>query len=221
MIRDLKTKLGPDIRVMYDINYTDRTTNDDGTGASGGEIERWRYRLVDLKPKPGQPRDARTLAWEQLRDLWLELDRVGIDMYRSLMGRSEVVPAAYSDLVIKLQHRAEQYASDLDSMLFEIETAVGKPKRIVIKELGFKSCTGCFIDPFIYDDPRREVNVPHQAAAYQAFFNAFVQAGWSWLAGVAFWDISTDPARSGEHDPGFSPRGKTQTEDVIRRGWGT
>jgi hypothetical protein len=222
LIRDLRGKLAENTRIMYDINYTDQTKNDDGTGPSGGEMERWRYRLVDLKPKSGDdPYSPTSKAWEQLKDLWLELDMVGVDMYRSLMPKGEVPPSNYSDLVSKLQSRSEEFASDLDSKLLEIEQAVGGKKQIVIKEVGFKSCTGCFVDPFVYDDQRKEVNIAHQAASYESIFNSFVIPQWSWLSGVAFWDVSVNPSRSGMLDPGFSPRGKSQTEEVIRKGWGS
>jgi hypothetical protein len=220
LIQEIKAKLGNHIRIMYDINYTDQTANDDGTGASGGEIERWRYRLVDLKPKEGAPETAHTQAWKQLRDLWKEIDVVGVDIYRSLISAQDKAPEDYNALVSKLQVRAEEFASDLDSKLLEIETATGIKKKIILKETGFKSCTGCFLDPFKYDDPKDTVNISHQAAAYQAIFSAFVAPEWPWLHGIAFWDISVDPARSGIQDPGFSPRGKAQTEEVIRAGWG-
>jgi hypothetical protein len=222
IVKDLKTKLGAKTRIMYDINYTDETANSDGTGASGGEIERWRYRLVDLKPNPANPRtmDAKSQqAWTQLKDLWLSLDMVGIDMYRSLLPRGQAAPSDYAALVAKLEQRASQFATDIDSKLLDIETAVGAPKRIIIKEIGFKSCSGCFTDPFLYDDARREVNVVHQAASYEAFLNAFVKPNWAWLAGINWWDIAVDPARGGASDPGFTVRGKTQTEEVLKKGW--
>jgi len=220
LIRDLKKKLGSTTRIMYDINYTDSASNSDGTGASGGEMERWRYRLADLKPKPNDPPSVTSKAWEQLKELWLELDLVGVDLYRSLMGRTEGIPEDYAALVGKLQSRAEEFATDLDTKMADIADAVGAKKRIVIKETGFKSCKNCFIDPFLYDDPRRDVSISHQAAGYQAIFNAFVAPQWPWLAGIAFWDFAVNPERGGINDPGFSPRGKAQTEEVIRKGWG-
>ena len=41
-------KILPNARLMYDINFTDDSVNSGGLSASGGELERWRYRIVDL-----------------------------------------------------------------------------------------------------------------------------------------------------------------------------
>lgn len=240
LIRKFKTQLGPKTRIMYDINYTDQTVNQDGTGASGGELERWRYRIVDLQPDPSNPptmTDASRNAWNQIVELWKEIDVVGIDMYRSLMARNEREPSDYQQLVAKLEERTSQFASDIDTKLLEIDNAIQtgaplmslsnhlpmaasySPKKIIVKEIGYKSCTRCFIDPFSYDNPSLELNVEHQAAGYEAFLNAFVKPNWSWMMGVSWWDMAIDPARSGPNDPGFSPRGKTHTENVLRQGW--
>lgn len=221
LMREIKSKL-LNARLMYDSNYTDATAGSAGIGPSGGELERWRYRLVDLKPDPQKPQTitpANRAAWEQLRQFWDEIDVFGIDMYRSLIGENEQVPADYDQLVDLLESRTLQYATDIDTKLFEIELATGKSKKAMLKEVGFKSCTGCFRDPFLYDDPRREVNIAHQAAAYQAVFGAFVKPSWPWLLGISFWDAGTDPLRQGPRDPGFTPLGKKLTESVIRQGW--
>ncbi len=218
VIKDIKEKLGTKCRVMYDINYTDQTRNDDGTGASGGELERWRYRLVDLKPLDSDTSPTAE-AWRKLKELWLSFDAVGLDIYRSLLARDGTPLNEYSALVSQLQERADLYASDIDGKVFEIENAIGQFKKYIIKEIGFKSCEKGFIDPFQYDDPRSVVNVAHQAAAYQAVSNAFVKPQWPWLQGIVYWDYGVEPARGGMADPGFTPRGKPQTEEVILNGW--
>jgi hypothetical protein len=225
LITDIKEKLkratGDQVRVMYDINYTDASENDDGTGASGGELERWRYRLVDLGPGSQlyETKAEVREAWSQLKDLWDAIDVAGIDNYRSLSPRNASYPDDFAGLVAHLGRLADQHARDIDNALFDIETAVGTPKNVILKEIGYKSCTGCFTEPFSYDDPRLEVNIKHQAAAYQAVFNAFVKPKWSWFMGISFWDVSTNPMRAGNSDPGFAPIGKGLTEDVIRAGW--
>lgn len=229
ILRAVKFKLGPKCKIMYDINYTDASATASGSGPSGGEFERWRYRLADLKGTDTPPTDG-VLAddpaletktpWQRLYLLWKEIDLVGIDMYRSLMPKSENEPKDYNALVARLEQSTGSFASDLNDKLLDIEMAVGFSKKVVIKELGYKSCTRCFIDPFAYDNPSLQVNVPHQAAAYQAFFNAFVKTNLPWMAGVVFWDVSVDPQRQGMLDPGFSPRGKPQTEAIIKAGWG-
>ena len=60
----------------------------------------------------------------------------------------------------------------------------------------------------------------HQEAAYEAFFQSFVEPGFQWMQGVSFLDVAVDPSRAGKNDPGFSPLGKKGTEDVIRRYFG-
>jgi hypothetical protein len=213
----------PKMRIMYDINYTDQTVNQDGTGPSGGELERWRYRLVDLKPNPAIPATMTpqgTEAWNHMAAFWNAVDAIGIDMYRSLMPRNEKEPSEYNALVAKLQERTEQFASDIDYKMLDIENAVGVTgKKIIIKEIGYKACTRCFIDPFSYDNPNLTLNVEHQAAAYEAFLNAFAKPNWSWMLGISWWDVAVDPKRAGPQDPGFNPRGKTHTENVLRQGW--
>jgi hypothetical protein len=225
LIRDIKERVkrasGEQLRIMYDINYTDATENDDGTGASGGELERWRYRLSDLGPGSVHYEGSQENreAWSQLKEFWDLIDVVGLDNYRSLAPVNTRYPDNYDALVALLTGRASQHAQDIDNALFDIEIAVGEPKELILKEIGYKSCTGCFINPFEYDDARQEVNIEHQAAAYQAIFNSFVSAGWSWFKGISFWDVSTNPMRAGSSDPGFSPVGKSKTEQVIQDGW--
>lgn len=220
MIREIKKKLGPDTKIAYDINFTDKTVNSDGTGASGGEIERWRYRLVDLKPAEGDT-SASAQAWHNLIELWKELDIVGIDVYRSLMSKNETIPTEDAPLQEALEARLEQYAQDLTGIFESMEEATGIPMKgkVVIKEIGFKSCLNGFIDPFVYDDKRLQVNLKHQSISYDAVLNVFKSKNLDWLSGITFWDIAVDPARAGVTDPGFTVRDKAETEKVIRNHW--
>jgi len=213
LVRDVKAKI-PGVRIMIDINYTDVAANKDGTGGTGGELERWRARLADANTKA---KDLK--GWEVVRDLWKEIDVIGIDIYRSFLTKGQEVPKTFEPLVAAMTKRGDQFSGDIDNKLAEIETAVGFPKKIIVKEVGFKSCTNCFIDSYEYDDAAKEPNVLHQATAFQTFFDSFVKADWPWMMGVTFWDVAVDPARSGVKDPGFSPRGKKQTEDVIKKSW--
>lgn len=224
LVREQFASLAPGfkVRIMYDANYTDLSANSDGTGASGGEFERWRARLVDFKPNPANKATmspANVAGYKAMLDLWNAIDSFGIDMYRSLATRGQPYPEDYPSLVKQLTKRTDSYSQDIDNKLYAIEKATGKPKKVIIKEIGFKSCTGCFIDPFVYDDPRLQPNIPHQAAAYEAFMTSFPKGGFDWLQGVSFWHISANPADQGMNNPGFTPRGKPQTEEVIRKGW--
>ncbi len=80
LLRYVRAKL-PKTRLMYDINFTDDSVNSGGLSASGGEFERWRYRLVDLA-EPTNPEERK--IWNDLVSFWTELDAVGLDIYRSL-----------------------------------------------------------------------------------------------------------------------------------------
>jgi len=212
LLRYSKTKLPTGCRVMYDINFTDAQVGvGGGIQASGGEIERWRYRLVDLKD-PSSP------FWTDLVSFWTELDAIGIDLYRSLASRDQGLPEDYDSLFALLKQTSDRYAAQLDTALFEIESVVDQRKDVILKEVGFRSVERGFIDPFVYTgtDTKR-LNLVHQAVAYDALLASFWSPGWDWFKGVIFWDASVDPSMHGPTDSGFSPLGKTKTEDVIKK----
>ena len=211
LLRYVKLKL-PRAMLMYDINFTDDSNMDSGFQKSGGELERWRYRLVDLA-EPTDPEEYK--IWQDLVQFWRELDGVGIDMYRSLASADQVPPTDYTQLVNLLTQRAESYASQLDTTWTEISLITDSEKKFYFKEIGYRSVENGFIDPFTFADNDPRVNIAHQAAAYEAFLRAFWDAGWPWVGGVFFWDISVDPKKHMGNDSGFSPMKKKQTEAVI------
>lgn len=213
-LRYVRGKLGNDVRIMYDINFTDdRVDNGGDLSAMGGELERWRYRLVDLA-EPTDP--AQYEIWQNLVTFWNELDAVGVDMYRSLAGPNDVIPTDYRELVNHLRIRADEYASQIDITLSEIEFITGESQTMIFKEVGYRSVENGFINPFEYEDGQGVFNQEHQAAAYQALFESFWQPGFSWFGGAAFWDVSVNPARNrGGNDTGFSPVGKPLTSQTI------
>lgn len=212
LLRYVRGKL-PTTRLMYDVNFTDDSNTESGFARSGGELERWRYRLVDLAD-PADPDEA--LIWRNLVQFWSELDAVGIDMYRSLASARDVLPGTYEGLVQHLKSRTDVYATQLDTALFEISMITGVEKPLILKEIGYRSIEQGFIDPFNYASASGILNIEHQAASYEAIFQSFFAPGWSWFAGVAFWDIQIDPSRAGPRDLGFSPVGKPLTERVIQ-----
>lgn len=211
LLRYVKSKL-PRAMLMYDINFTDDTNNANGIQKSGGELERWRYRLVDLA-NPADPDEYQ--IWQDLVQFWRELDGVGIDMYRSLASRGQVPPTDYNQLVNLLRQRADSYASQLDTAITEISLVTEVDKKFFFKEIGYRSVQNGFIDPFTFADNDPRINITHQAAAYDAFLAAFWDAKWPWLGGVFFWDISVDQRKNTGHDSGFSPVNKKQAENVI------
>ena len=211
LLRYTRSKL-PNARLMYDINFTDDSVNAGGLTASGGEFERWRYRLVELA-NPKNPEEA--AIWADLSTFWKELDAVGLDIYRSLASEKEVLPNDYNQLVTVLTNRANSYATQLDTGLMEIEFTLEHSKKAIIKEIGFRSVERGFVEPFAYAGAGT-LNVPHQTAAYAAIFEAFWKPQWPWFGGINFWDIAVDATKTGREDNGFSPLGKQETEDVVK-----
>ena len=212
LLRYVRAKL-PQAQLHYDINYTDDTVNNGALLKAGGEIERWRYRLVDLA-EPEDPAQAQ--IWKDLVAFWTELDAVGIDMYRSLAGPSDLIPLETNSLVKLLRLRSDAYASQLDNILTEISIYLSHDKKIVLKEVGFRSVENGFIDPFTYAGPGN-YNEAHQYSAVRALFESFIDPQWSWFGGVNLWDLPIDPSLHGQGDLGFSPVGKTMTEELIRK----
>jgi len=211
LLRYVRAKL-PSSRLMYDINFTDDSNTESGFARSGGELERWRYRLVDLA-SPTDP--AQLKIWKDLVQFWTELDAVGIDMYRSLASPADSIATDYASLVGQLKTRSDVYATQLDTSLLEISLVTNIEKKMILKEVGYRSVEKGFIEPFNYAGSSGVLNITHQAASYEALLQSFAQANWGWFEGVVFWDIQVDPARAGLRDLGFSPVGKPETESVV------
>lgn len=215
LLRYSRSKLAPGTRMMYDINFTDdrASTNGDLT-AVGGELERWRYRIVDLA-NPEDPMERE--IWENLVTFWKELDAIGIDMYRSLASKNDIIPREYSDLVPFLRRRSDEYANQVDTTLAEIESVTEQMQYMIFKEVGYRSVDRGFIDPFAYETGAGNYNDDHMAGAFQALFESFWQPRFPWFQGASFWDVSVAPSRNGgAGDTGFSPIGKPKTTKVLQ-----
>jgi hypothetical protein len=214
LLRTVKRKLGPTVRIMYDINFTDDTVNAGGIAASGGEFERWRYRIVDLA-NPTDPNENQ--IWRDIVDFWRELDAIGIDFYRSLASADDFIPNERADLVRTLRIRTDEFAGQLDTAVTAIESIVGSAQKLMFKEAGYRSVERGFIDPFNFETARGTYQPMHQAAAYQALFESFWQSRLSWFYGGSFWDVSVDPIRNvGVGDTGFSPIRKPETVAILQ-----
>lgn len=212
LLRYVRTKL-PKAQLMYDINFTDDSVLNSGISKAGGELERWRYRLVDLA-NPSDPQQE--LIWQDLVSFWTELDAIGIDMYRSLGGRHQTYANDFVTLSGQLKQRSDSYANQLDNILTEISIYVGADKKAIFKEVGFRSVENGFIDPFAYAGTG-VYNEVHQAAAFSALLESFWAPQWPWFGGISFWDVPINPINHGNKDTGFSPIGKPLTEEVIKK----
>ncbi len=218
ILRYIKAKLATTgTKIAYDINFTDDSNVDQsGILKSGGELERWRYRLVDLA-NPSDPKQL--VVWQGLVQFWTELDIIGIDMYRSFAGvdDSSSLTNDLAQVVSLLRKRADVHAQQLDNTLLEISLTLDVEKTVVFKEIGYRSVEFAFINPFGYTSQQGTYSELHQAAAYTTFFESFLSAGFSWFGGVSFWDIPIDPRASGPGDLGFSPVGKPLTSAQIKK----
>ena len=217
LLEHSRKKLLPTTRIMYDINFTDDKIISDESGIEeyGGELARWRYRIVDLA-KRTDPVEKE--VWKNLVLFWKGLDAVGIDMYRSLATEHQRVSNRYSELVSELKQASDRYSNQLDNALFEIESVVGESKPVIFKEIGFRSVTKGYVEPFRYvGENRGTVSLTDQAAAYEALFQSFWAPGWEWFRGFVLWDISINPTLHGPNDSGFSFIGKPQTEEIVSR----
>lgn len=214
LLRYVRTKV-PNLKVMYDINFTDDGVRVSGVEASGGEFERWRYRIVDLASRTAP---AEKKIWNDLTTFWKELDAIGIDMYRSMASEQAVIPADMSGLVSLLRQRSDSFATQIDNAITQISLTLNVDKPIVFKEVGFRSVEKGFVNPFTYAGDGK-VNIQHQAAGFQALFASFWEPKWPWFGGFNFWEISLDSSKSGKSDNGFSPVGKDLTEAVFKKYW--
>lgn len=210
LLRKVKTTLTK-TKVTYDINFPETLVP--LTGSIGGEFERWRHLLVDLK-------DTRSNLLLQKRsalaELWNELDFVGLDFYRYLATSTLNLPKDFDGLANQLSNVAMTHATQIDNSLSDISFALGVEKQITIKEVGYRSVQNCFINPASYSEDGGKLNIMHQAASYKALSFAFVKAGWPWLRGIYFWDISVNPSLKGALDKGFSPLEKNLTLEIIK-----
>lgn len=212
-----RSKLPPSTRLMYDINFTDDKiiSEESGIEEYGGELARWRYRIVDLAD-PQDPEQKE--VWENLVKFWSGLDAIGIDMYRSLATKDQVVSSRFNELVSDLKQASDRYASQIDNALFEIETVTQKKQNVILKEVGFRSVQKGYIEPFRYvGEERGRISISDQAASYEALLQSFWLPGWDWFQGVVFWDVSINPKLHGPDDSGFSFLGKNQTESIVSK----
>lgn len=211
LLRYVRGKL-PSARLMYDINFTDDSNSESGFARSGGELERWRYRLADLA-NPTKPEEAK--IWKDLVQFWTELDAVGLDMYRSLASSKDAIASNKADLLRQLKGRTDVYATQLDNALLEISLVTNVDKKVILKEVGYRSIEKGFIEPFNYASVSGKLNIMHQAVSYEALLLSFARANWGWFQGIVFWDIQVDPSKKGPKDLGFTPVGKPETEAVV------
>lgn len=209
--RYAKSVVGSKTQIAYDINYTDQYVLEDGVKKLGGEFEQFRYEMT--KPV----RTTEEIEFQnQLIEFWKELDIIGVDMYRALASRSSGHSSDLAKLSQSLKSRADSHATQLDTSLLEIESVTGIFKKLELKEIGYRSTVGSFVNPAAYESSGGTLSVLHQAAAWKALLDAFLAPQWPWFSGVHVWETNVDRDHFNSKDLGFSPLGKSLSEDVFR-----
>ena len=207
----MRTQLNPDTRIEYDINYTDERITNGKSSEIGGELAVWRQRIADTRSFNSM---ADYENWKNLLEFYRQLDGIGVDVYRSLADADDIIPEDYDALVLKLRRTTDSFVEYFDYALSSMWSYTSKRQTLTIKEIGFRSVTNGFVDPYTYAGPG-ELNIEHQAAAYEAIFQSFFLAPRAWLGGIGFWDASVDLERHGPFTTSFSPLGKELTESII------
>lgn len=207
-----RERLGPGVEIIYDWNYTDQYVLADGLKRWGGELEQLRWELT-RKAKSDDDRRFQQDLGEFVRGL----DVIGVDMYRALASRSMTPPKDHGKLVALLKDRADAHATQLDTLLLDLEIATGFAKPLELKELGYRSVEKSFLDPSAYESEGGKLSVAHQAAAWEAIFLSFWTPGWPWFGGLHVWETNVDREHDSARDRGFSPLGKPESEAVFKR----
>lgn len=212
LLRKARSILGNATRISYGVNYTDQVVREKGQKIQGGELEQWRFYLVENFTEPRLVRHQ-----QGMRALWASLDSIGLDYYRALATPRSSYPLQLRPLSDLLLERAGSHATQLNNTLTEISMTVGTEKEIFFEEVGYRSATESFLRPATYERKPGIYNPLHQAAAWDAFFRAYWEPGWKWMSGVAMWQVLVDEEPVGAGNTGFSPLGKTMTEEVLMK----
>lgn len=210
LIGRAKEILGPGVKVTYGINYTDQIVRDGGSSVLGGEIKQWHVFMTNT---PRNKEEAR--LQEGLQKLWGALDIVGVDYYRALASGRRF-PEEFEGLASLLAERTASHASQLDTMVTELDLITGRTSPVFLQELGYRSVTNSFLSPASYEERGGETNQMHQAAAWEAVLRGYWDPGWPWMAGLGAWQVLVDED-IGARQSGFSPLGNELTEAVFRR----
>ena len=137
-----------------------------------------------------------------------ELDSIGIDVYAPLTNAANPtlaqLIAGWTQEPTVLSTFAVTHGASLISYFEGVAAAVGKP--LIFTEIGYENATDAASSPS--GSSTHIVDSALQAELYQAFFQAWQQAGNSSLTGVYFWNWDPNSADVGPGQPAnFSPQG--------------
>jgi Domain of unknown function (DUF4214) len=137
-----------------------------------------------------------------------ELDSLGIDAYAPLSTAANPtlaqLIAGWTQEPTVLSTFAVTHGASLINYFESVAAAVGKP--LIFSEIGYENATDAASSPA--GSSTHVVDSALQAELYQAFFQAWQQAGNSSLTGVYFWNWDPNSADVGPGKPAnFSPQG--------------
>lgn len=209
LVKRARGILGSGVKLTYGINYTDQAVKDGSSSVLGGEFKQWHISMTN------EPRNADEIRVQAgLKEFWQELDTIGLDYYRALASGTRF-PSRFNPLAELLTDRALSHATQLDTMISEMDLLTGKDSKIFLQELGYRRVNNSFLSPSSYEDRGGEINPLHQAAAWEAVFRGFWDPNWPWMTGLGVWQVlvDTDPSAS---DKGFSIFGNEEAELVFK-----
>ena len=140
---------------------------------------------------------------------WNQLDSVGIDAYPALSDAPDPseadLVAGWTQVPTDAGTRAVTGAQSLISYFESVAAQVGKP--LLLTELGYENASDAASQPA--GSSSNQADPTLQANLYQAFFDAWGQAGNGALNGVYFWNWDPNTAEVGPgNGVSFSPQGQ-------------
>ncbi|WP_413561047.1 glycoside hydrolase family 113 [Bdellovibrio sp. HCB209] len=204
--------VGDSVQLTYGANYTDQYVLEGGKRTWGGEFEQWRHDMT-FKART----DKEILHQQYLRQFWRELDFVGLDYYRALGDKDTHYPESYDGLFSLLTPFSIEYSRHLERSLSQINQATESRKDLAIQEVGYRSVDKCFVSPYLYEGDEAPINVQHQAVAWDALLFSVWNQKTPWMKSVGIWQILVDEDTDLIENGGFSPLGKTPTENVLKK----
>ena len=137
-----------------------------------------------------------------------ELDSIGVDVYAPISNAANPtlaqLIAGWTQPSTVLETLAVTHGASLISYFEGVAATVGKP--LVFSEIGYEDATDAASSPA--GSSTHVVDPALQAELYQAFFQAWQQAGNSSLTGVYFWNWDPNSAEVGPgQSANFSPQG--------------
>ncbi len=121
---------------------------------------------------------------------WGNLDYAGLSVYYNLNGDNSVASLS------------SQWAYWNNNDLKGFQQRVGKP--LLFAEIGYRSADNAHSAP--WDQPRGGYNATEQANAYEALLSYW--NGYSYVAGIFWWDWSPNPNAGGEGNTGYTVQNK-------------